>query len=348
MLPLRAEGAWEPKSLGDAGASFRRRGSGKSRSAGATRSRGTKPSTGEHTYEGWLGWEQAQGCTHCSAAAVPVAGCCCCLSNRAVGAVRVQGLPPPSLQTPPMVMPQQSNFHAEDGTESADLRKAGAALDTAASPKPRPLKRPPRDRQERGRKRTRDEGSDASSAGSDAEQRGSGGSGAPRDVHQQDSGALDSSEQGQQRGAAGGGATAAGGDPLEAWFQAHYAVLKANGLMGAGFSPASAETGRPSANGTQRRRGRQQPRAQQQRGGGGGAQRSRDQRQQQRHAASHSTEVGPLGTCLLCIWLAEAQCSAVVPSWGACPRHAVLSSRCVVGTTSPSPPGEERLLCHAP
>lgn len=60
--------------------------------------------------------------------------------------------------------------------------------------------------------------------------------------------------------------------------------------MGAGLSPASAETGRLRANGAQRRRGRQQRGAQQQRAGGS-ARRSRDQRQQERHVASLSTEV---------------------------------------------------------
>lgn len=153
----------------------------------------------------------------------------------------------------------------------ADLHRAGAAaLDTAASPKPRAPKRQlNRDRQQSRHKRPREEDVDASSAGSDAEQ---------------------SSQQGQQGVTAGGRTAAPGGDPLEAWFRAHYALLTASGLMGAGLSPASAETGRLRANGAQRRRGRQQRGAQQQRAGGS-ARRSRDQRQQERHVASLSTEV---------------------------------------------------------
>jgi len=50
MLLAAADGGWEPKLVGEstAAGSFRRRGSGRSRSSvGATRSRGTKHSTGK-------------------------------------------------------------------------------------------------------------------------------------------------------------------------------------------------------------------------------------------------------------------------------------------------------------
>lgn len=167
------------------------------------------------------------------------------------------------------------HLFAEDGDESADHARAAAALDTAASPKPRPLKKPVAARKAAPREARSSSASEAGEAsGSDAEPRGSG--------------AVGSTGRGQARG---GGAAAVPSDPLEAWFSLHYSLLKSSGLMGGGLSPASAESGRPWANGSAKRR-RGAPAPPQRKGRGAGAGRGREQRRQaEQQQQAHSSQV---------------------------------------------------------
>ncbi|EFN56571.1 hypothetical protein CHLNCDRAFT_51546 [Chlorella variabilis] len=170
----------------------------------------------------------------------------------------------------------------EEGTESEQRKAAAAALDTAASPKPKAVKK-----QHSGRRRQppRDavDAEGSSGGGSEAGQ-ASGNS----DAKRQGSGAgVGSSERRQQVGR-GGGAPVAGGDPLEAWFKQHYALLKAADLLGAGFLPASAETGWPWGNGRRRRGGQQPRRAKPE--AAAAAQRSREQRREERQVARQQAQ----------------------------------------------------------
>lgn len=172
--------------------------------------------------------------------------------------------------------------YAEEGTESEQRKAAAAALDTAASPKPKAVKK-----QHSGRRRQppRDavDAEGSSGGGSEAGQ-ASGNS----DAKRQGSGAgVGSSERRQQVGR-GGGAPVAGGDPLEAWFKQHYALLKAADLLGAGFLPASAETGWPWGNGRRRRGGQQPRRAKPE--AAAAAQRSREQRREERQVARQQAQ----------------------------------------------------------
>ena len=126
---------------------------------------------------------------------------------------------------------------AEEGTES-DLRKAHAAADTAASPKPRMARKSGLGAGDAKRRRG---GEASSSSSSDEEQEGSGDSGDERVSSGVPAAAAAGGKEGQQRGPANGE------DPLESWFRHHYSLLKASGLMGVAYAPASAETGRPVA-----------------------------------------------------------------------------------------------------
>lgn len=131
-----------------------------------------------------------------------------------------------------------------------------AAADTAASPKPRPLKKLASGGRQQQRKRARDAAGSAASSG------GSSGDEASSDGERGRAASGGAGSSGRQ----GGGGGAAEADPLAAWFKHHYSLLQANGLLQSGLTPASAETGALAANGTRRTsRG----------GGGGGRQRSK-------------------------------------------------------------------------
>lgn len=293
--------------MGDstAAGSFRRRGSGRSRSSvGATRSRGTKHSTGKlgqvaAVRRQWLlllmyevGVSKPGLCfAHFSRFLLFV-----CLAIRMFAAAAAVSVRASTCWPFPC---------AEEGTGSADHHKAGAAaLDTAASPKPRALKkRRGNTGGAAGRQAHCDLDAGSSSESSDGEGQASGGS--DGEGEHQGSGAVGSSERGNPR--AGAAAAGAAADPLEAWFKQHYSMLKSAGLLGAGFAPASAETGRPWANGARRRT--QQPPTQQQRRKGRPPQQQQQQRRRPVARQAHSSEVRALvPVCLLCGAWATACC----------------------------------------
>lgn len=192
------------------------------------------------------------------------------------------------------------NF-AGEGTES-DLRRAhAAAADTAASPKPRMGRKSGLGASAGAKRRRGGEGS-SSSDSSDGEREVSGESGDERESRGAAAGAAAAGgKEGQQQGAANGE------DPLESWFRHHYSLLKAGGLMGVGYAPASAETGRPAA-APRRRPGGVSPGkpdgAAARRASGGGraaADRERDKEERQRREArraerqaAKAAEVRPL------------------------------------------------------
>ncbi len=234
--------------MGEGVASFKRRGSGRSRGSagGATRSRGTKHSTGGALW-GRLAASALRGGAvllstewRCRTAKRGCSIWCYCLL--------AGSLPPgcPTCLRPDTCMltslPTVSTCAAEEGTES-DLRKAhaAAAADTAASPKPRMGRKSGLGVE--GAKRQRGGGGDASSSSgsSDAEQEGSGDSEDERVSGATGAAAAGSGKEAHQRG------PSKSEDPLESWFRHHYSLLKAGRLMGAGYAPGSAETGRPAA-----------------------------------------------------------------------------------------------------
>ena len=236
--PAPADGGWEPKPVDSAAlASLKRRGSGRSRGSagGATRSRGTKHSTGA----AWCnapGLPVGAGCSRAQAAllqalrglAAGLAPCAACCAEAAPPNPQLHLLPSVRLQADTHSSP--APIVAEEGTESELRKHRAAAADTAASPKPRGGRRPAPAKRQRGA------GEASSSGSSEAEGEGSGDERASARA----AAAAGSAER-QQRGAANAG------DPLECWFKQHYSLLKAAGLMGMGYAPASAETGRPAA-----------------------------------------------------------------------------------------------------